>query len=186
MPGDIQKITTHVANAIEKLLAQYKGKPNYETLITIIGEEVQELENVFYSLIFDRFLATATDEVLNQIGKMVNEPRPVSGLAATDDDIYRALIYARIAINTSYGTIPDVINLLRILGADKVILRNAFPAGFRVEMTGDMILTLTQIITALESATAPVEIVASIYTSHPFGFDDDPEAYGFDDGELAE
>src|SRR5687768_2287297 len=111
----IEKITDHETEALDRNLTQFKKKPNFEALITIACTQVQEIEDIGYDMIEKRFLVNATGVTLNKYGEMVNEPRPFSGEASTDDDKYRTLIFSRIAANTSFGTRPDIYNILGIL-----------------------------------------------------------------------
>ncbi len=71
------------------------------------------------------------------------------------------------------------------MGGESILIKNHYPAAFYFEVQGNMLLSLQQLISALEAATAPVDINGAIFTSTPFGFDDDPAAFGFDVGTLA-
>lgn len=180
----VEKITTHDEDGQARILSQFEGT-NFKEMASIGFQRIQGLEDAAYPLIADTYLANAEGATLDKWGETVGEPRPVSGEAATDDSAYLALIYARIIANTSYGTTPDVQNILQMLQAEGLVVRDVYPAAIEVAYTGDPLIGGDAIRTMLERATAPIEIGLTSYTSRPFGFAGRRNNYGFGQGELA-
>jgi hypothetical protein len=110
---DPQKID-HVATAIDRLPLQFKGKPNIEALLRILVEPAQELEDVFWTLVYERTLEKAVelglDSVIDLIGKLVGEPRQ----GRTNAD-YARFIQARIATRRSNGLTEELITITRLV-----------------------------------------------------------------------
>ena len=180
----VEKITTHDEDGQARILSQFQGT-TLEQMASIGFQRIQDLENAAHPLIADTYLANSVGETLDKWGEFVGEPRPVSGDAATDDTAYLGLIYARIIANTSYGTTPDVQNILQMLQAEGLSVRDVYPAAIEVAYTGDPLIDGDSIRTMLERATAPIEIGLTSYTSRPFGFAGRRNNYGFGQGELA-
>lgn len=126
----ITEDNAHEAEALAALLEQFIGKTNIEEMLSSYVQEVQELENVLYSLFDEKLLDTAVGAQLDLLGRIVQEPR-----RSSDDEVYRKLIRGRIAANRSSGTIPELLNLLTIISEidDEYILREYFPASLTVE-----------------------------------------------------
>ena len=78
---------------------------NIYEFITPFINELQDIEDVLYSLKVDRFLADAEGVLLDGIGSVVGLARS-SGESDTD---YRARIQTKILINTYSGTIDELI-----------------------------------------------------------------------------
>lgn len=108
-PQEIEKITDHVAQGLAHLIEQYKGKPRIEAFLTSFLIQTQELEDATFQLI-DSTLDNATGDMLAKFGKIVGQTNP--GL---NDDNYRVLIRARIAVNRSHGYPDELINILKLV-----------------------------------------------------------------------
>lgn len=126
--SDLVKITNHTEIALDSLLEQYKGKPNFEGLISVIGGRTQDLEDIFCQILESSGVLTATGFSLDIIGDIVGQPR-----LGFDDDFYRILILARICENTSEGDLEKIINATKILtGATETQVQEWFPKGWGV------------------------------------------------------
>jgi hypothetical protein len=154
-------------------------------LVTVLAERVQGVENVACNLILGRALANATGATLDLWGEVLDLPRSTTGPDATDDGVYRALLFGQVVTNTSAGDLESVLTLMRLLGADAVRVTPDYPAGLRMEYRGDLITGDADTMTLLVKATTAVSLTVIETTVHPFGFASDPNAYGFGDGELA-
>jgi hypothetical protein len=108
-PQEIEQITDHVAQGLSHLIEQYKGKPRIEAFLTSFLEQTQELEDAIFQLI-DSNLSNATGDMLRKFGKIVGQTNP--GL---NDNNYRVLIRARIAVNRSNGYPDELINILKLV-----------------------------------------------------------------------
>lgn len=179
-----QKITTCEEDAISNLIPLFK-QSTVKDLVSITGDRYQDLANTLHDIYNARFLDRATGISLDYLGAQVGQPRPLYGPATTDNK-YRALIKARIAANRSNGTLPEIYNILGFLGAKNIIAEDVPNAAMRINIQGDFLLSLQEILTTLIGATAPISLEINSYSDHFFGFLEDSESFGFDDGELGD
>lgn len=180
------KITTHKQDSINNLIFELRKNSNVKDLIEILGDRFQELEDVLSDIYDSQFIDIADTYSLNLIGDMVGMLRPLTGDASTNNDKYRALIKAKIAQNRSYGTILDVYNILGLLGANSILARDIPNAALKLQISGNLLLTLSEILTIIKGATAPISLEITEYTATPFGFLEDPNTFGFGVGELGD
>lgn len=135
MAEEIELIETHEDDALDRLLEQYKGKPQIEGVISSITAQIQDMENVAYSLIVGRAIATAEGVQLDLIGTIVGLAR-VSGQS---DDTYRTLLYVKIGTNTSQGAPPKIISIYKLLtGASVVFYQNLTRASILLAVDIDI------------------------------------------------
>lgn len=106
--ADDGRITLHTPLALSRLIERWKNQPNLRGLLSTYTDQLQLLENVLWDVIIKRYLDFAADAQLDTLGKIVGEPR--NGLG---DPAYRVRVRVRILINRSFGTAPDIINVLR-------------------------------------------------------------------------
>lgn len=119
------KIDDHVAEAIARLLQQYKGRSNVEGLFTAIVQMIQKLENAMYPLIQYRQLAFAYGSQLDGLGLIIGQRR--NGLS---DDQYRVLLIGTIAANYSDTTSTAILNIIQtVFQAQNVFLRTPNSTG---------------------------------------------------------
>lgn len=110
---------------IEKLLEQFKGKPNIESTLKAYLLEIQELEDTWFELLNERNVYDAVGIQLDLIGAIVVEPRQ-----GRDDEAYRLAILNRIGLNNSEGTPNNVMSLLKNnSGASGVLYWEHYPAN---------------------------------------------------------
>lgn len=104
----------HVTAAIKRLPQQFKGKPNIEALLRILVDPAQDLEDVFWTLAYERTLAKALelglDSIIDLIGKIVGEPRD----GKTNED-YARFIQARITARRSSGLTETLIKVAKLI-----------------------------------------------------------------------
>ena len=193
---NIVKITDHAAQAGRRLIDWFKGG-SFQTLTEALAGRIQGMEDVTFPLISERYLANATGFTLDQIGELVGFPRPTSGTAATDDDIFRVLIYAKIAANTSNGTASDVYNIMGILGTTDIKVYDVYPASIEIQYTSSNVIADCQCIRRIlegaddtdGGATAPIGIGItqnnSVDGALPFGFAGTTGAGGYGVGQIA-
>jgi len=179
-------IHDHVEQALALLLEQFKDKPNLEALVDALVTQVQDLEDVFHALIYERLPDTAIGAQLEQIGELVGELR--GGLS---DEDFRRFIRARIQVNLSCGEPERLIGVLKTLtGADNVQLEQCHPttAILFYEVASALTTSLrTRIKTQMYDAVgAGVQLHIVEHGPEYFGFLDDPDALGLDEGFLAE
>lgn len=176
----MDKQTDLAARALGRLLAQFQGKPLLAGVVGAIAQQYQDLEDATWSIFEKRPFPVAVGDALTRWGEAVNEPREPS----MDDATYRPLVQARVITNHSNGEAENVLALLRTLGASQVLYFEHLPATIQVDVLGDVVADDDALLDFLTAATGPVNLHTNQYTSHPFGFAADPDASGFEDGEL--
>lgn len=100
----------HVEVGLSRLIERWKGKPNLEAFLRSYLEEIQELENAIWFVIFGRMPDYAEGDQLDQLGKIVGRAR--DGLP---DDLFRVYIKAQIRVNQSLGRPLDLIEILQLI-----------------------------------------------------------------------
>lgn len=178
-----QKISTITQDAIYNLIPIFE-ESTVRYLVESFGISFQELADTLHDVYDSQFIDRATGISLNNISKEVGIPRPITGEAATDDNKYRALIKAKIAANRSNGTIKDLYNILGLLGATSINISDIPYAAIRINIKGQFLLTLEEMLNILVGATPPISIEINKLSSTPFGFKNNPNAFGFGVGKL--
>lgn len=118
-------ITTHVADALARLLEQLRGRPRVEGLVGALAGGVQVLEDQLAALPVGLSLAGAVGAQLDVLGAVVGIARNGVG-----DDAYRLLIRGQIGRNTSDSTTETILGLARTLfAASDVTVNAAFTPG---------------------------------------------------------
>jgi len=110
------KITDHIAQALDRILFQYKNKPLIEGVFTALVKQVQEIEDALEPLVFERSVNTAIGAQLDEVGAIVG----IARVAGQDDVSYRIAIKNKIIQNLNQGT-PE-----EFIAAAKFFLNAAF------------------------------------------------------------
>lgn len=180
----VDKITNHKQLAKNRIIEQYKQKPNINSIIDIHAERYQQLEDMLFVFLSIIDLENAVQDQLNIVGSMVGVPR-----GAFNDDDYRALIKIQIAVTLTRGSIPDQLNVARALtDPTKVIYIPDYPAKFFLILVNPTpIVAITEVRRILESEVAPSGVGLTLVTAPTgyFGFANDPNAFGFGVGKFA-
>lgn len=133
----VTKITTHIQDAKNRLLEQYKGRPLIAGFYDAFNRQVQEIEDTFFALDAGRQLwngttSPAIGQQLDNIGEIVGIKR--NGLP---DAEYLLFIFGKIAENNSDTTIPTILNIIGyVFQAQQVVLQEVFPAGVSIQVIG--------------------------------------------------
>jgi len=131
--ADLSKIDTHVADALDRLLHQYKDKPRLESWVSLYVTLLQEVEDTGDSLCMLLDIVTQDGDRLDLIGGIVGVSR-----AGKNDAEYRIAIYAKIGQNTSNATIEAVIGVMKLLSqADGVFIIANYPATISIQLNVD-------------------------------------------------
>lgn len=118
-------ITTHVQEAIKRLLQQYKEKPRIEFVVSSLTEEVQNIENMLFDLLNNRSINTAIGIQLDRLGTILGIER--EGLS---DEDYRARLKIKVVQNVSSGEPDRLISVYAFLiNATQVQFQEHYPAG---------------------------------------------------------
>lgn len=179
------KKTTHVDEAVDNLISQFKKKPKIIALTSVYAQQLQDLEDAASDLLTETNLNNATGIHLDNIGQIVGEPR-----LGRNDDQYRIAISAKILLNKSSGTIEDVIGVaLAVTDIPLTIeITEHFPASFTAKIleTIDPLVD-TDAIAAIIASGRPAGVGGHLEffqgTEPQFQFDG-PSGSGFDGGQY--
>ena len=123
--ADLEPIDFHVT--LKKLLISQYQKPNFLSLINIIATIFSDIQDNNFLLVSKFWLADATGEQLDFLGKLWGEER----LGETDVD-YRSRIFTAIGRSSS-GTIKEVQSfLVSAYGATYAKYSPEYPGKFRM------------------------------------------------------
>lgn len=181
-------ITDHADLAEARIMQQFKGAVKFKAEMRNIGTRTQPMEYALQKL-FAFFNIDAMEGVaLDVIGKIVGESRT----GGATDAVYRAMIRARCAINSSQGTLPDIATICRIFLGDAgdLLVAEVYPAELDIytEEPDNGFDQWTTLRDALEQAAPCGVSIGNIkpIVTGVFGFDEDDTALGFDAGGLVE
>jgi hypothetical protein len=123
-------VLDHVETAVGRLTDVYR-KPLISALLSAAIREVQKLEDTYWDLYTKRSPATGEGNVLDLLGRIVGQLRE-----GRSDDEYRIWIAARILVNQSSGTRPQLIAIVRKLVGAGVDMRfeDEYPAAFTIHI----------------------------------------------------
>lgn len=173
--SDITPITNYIERAQQRLISQFKEKPNINLLLEILVQPLQAFENVLIAVLQQRWIDTAQGVQLDGLGEILGIAR--QGLT---DDPYRDALRLQIGINTSTGIASIVIDLIGIITQSTIVeLSEYFPACIDVYVNGDHINEYI-VVTIMRIIAAGVCLMLRV-GKDAFGFWGDPTAWGFND-----
>jgi hypothetical protein len=181
--------TEHVADALANALSQFDDSTNLLTMVRILVGQVQELEDVVVSCFIDRTIDTAQGAQLNQYGAVVGQIR--DGLT---DSEYRKVIRTRIMANRSNTQINTILAVVALLAEPPGAVRYTLlhPAAYQLEYTvAEPTSTLMRkwiaahALAATPAGVSLAHIAETTLLSGYFGFLEDDDALGFDEGIMS-
>lgn len=121
----------HCGDATSLLISQFRDKPRLEAIICALTDGVQDLDDVVWQMLTERWLSTAIGVQLDGIGQILDLPR-----AGWGDETYRVLLGAQVLVLRSKGTWSDVFAILEAIGVTLavVFVDNPSMAAMRVEV----------------------------------------------------
>ena len=128
----ISEVTTHVAEAQDNVVEQFRGKTTLAALIESWVQQIQDLETAAFEVLEDTLLSTAVGVQLDGIGEVLNEERQ-----GKSDADYRVALAAIINVRNSEATCEDLIELVDGAtggGATLLVREPVFPAYFEIEV----------------------------------------------------
>ena len=168
----------HVQEAKSFLPAQFKDSSNFNDLLDVIIQQVQEIENLFRDIFLCKLLGDATDQQLEDYGAIAGEPR--NGLS---DAAYRNRIKGRIIANRSSGQVDTILDYIAVQGECLVLNATEFPAHIYIYIVNNFTfddsfyLTLKKMV----SAGVRLEVGHVVAENTPFVFRSvfgSPPSYG--------
>lgn len=155
-----------VENYTKSLIDYYENGETTYNFVKAFLEEVSNIYDLAENVLNSRDIDTATGKELDYIGFLVGELRQ-----SRSDEDFRVGIKLRIAINTSKGTVEDIIRILNLLLPDNngISLRRAGSAKLTLSL-GVLPLSLDLENFLYSIIPAGVELVGISYDSLPLIF----------------
>jgi len=121
---------THIVEACANLVTQFKEQPHFVAMLESVIQQVQELEDVLWSILNSRAFLIAADDRVDLVGSIVGEARE-----GRNDLDYKTALRGRMILNYSCGTIEQIISLIRNVAGDvRIEVKELFPAAFTAEI----------------------------------------------------
>jgi len=189
MVKQLEKID-HVVESKKNYLSQYQNSTNFNRLSDAFLEELKELEDVIGDWPEDLDLATAEGINLDYWADLLDsDVKPYAeGFRPSDDETFRALLYAIVGAYNSNGTARAIQEtLLNVLQADRVYIDDNGDGSFSFEVDNPKYIFGKELIANIVRLSKPVGVsflgytVSNQYDEPIFGFDTDPEqnVFGF-------
>jgi len=171
-------IEDHVVQALEKQIGLFKAKAKFEGFITSYSRQIQDLEDALFQ-IKNITIDNAVGVTLDNEGSLPGELR-----VGRPDTDYRLAIKAQIQINSSEGTIEDVLRACLNFDDRNYEIKEHFPAAFIVRLVGVM---------GVDDPT-PAQFLALLQDVKPIGTrpffqyseNEDDEIFAFSSSNLVE
>lgn len=131
----LSHITDHAERARARLVTQFRSTVSHGALLDVLSRQVQEVEDMLYSLLSTTVIDSSAGVQLDRLGKVLKVPRN-----AHTDAQFRAYLKAQILVNRSSGTVPEILEILRVVlaayDANVVEWTSYRPAAFIVRVVG--------------------------------------------------
>ena len=172
-------ITTHVQDAISRLVEQYKNKGQLAALITAFVEQTQGQEQTLNDLLTQRSIYMAVGVQLDLLGTILGQAR--DGL---EDEPYRIRLKTRVLQNISQGQPEALVAVFQLLvGSTLVEIQEWPPAGVGMGTDASIDPGDVNSIYANVQLVAPagvrVDHLWCFDTVEPFSFDGTQPGLGF-------
>ena len=116
----LEQVDDHVTEALELMLAQFKGKPAFEGLVSAVVRPLNDVETDAFALTLRTLIiADSEGDQLDGIGSIVGLTR-----GGRSDADYRLALAEEIALHASAGRTNDLIS---ICGGEVAIREYATP-----------------------------------------------------------
>lgn len=182
----IRYIADHIADGLGRILSQFDRSPTLRGVAAAFLSQVQDAENTLLDLFYSRTIAGASGAQLDVIGRVVGEPR--DGL---NDSDYRRFLQVRIAVNFAQGERGRLVDIVALAtGSDDVHFQPNYPAAFIVSYvvgTSFSEALRARVKALIEAATGSgIGFTVVEAPDDYFGFAEDDDALGFDEGTWSE
>lgn len=178
----IDLITTHVQDSIDRLLYQFQDKAKIEGLVEANSQQIQQLEDVLYSMINGRTLQAATGATLDRWGNVLDELR-----LGDSDQNFRSRLFFKVIRNIASGTPEEMIQIYSdLMQAGLVQLQEVYDGNVvLIAHNAQNVPSLTyakELVQAVAPAGVRVAYLQFGTSPNPFVFatHPDPLARGFD------
>ena len=136
----------HVRTGLSRLCLQFRSanpmdepeqRTNMEKLLAVLLAQFNDLELALQQLIQLRGLPTATGIYLDEIGKLLDQPR-----GELVDEDYRRYLFARVATNKARGRRRNLIKVAKLILNDssaRIVITTSGPAAFLVQIESTLV-----------------------------------------------
>lgn len=175
----VEYISNLTERAVELLPWRWRGETTVQ-LITTIAQCLQPVEDGFKQL-REGLGPQGKEYLLDLTGSWVNQERRLDS-----DQDFRARILAQIVENSSGGQREDILDILRIIGAENIRVWRLGGGWLQVnyQVSGEEVINEDQAAQIIDSVLDPGAVYLSSYGGNPFGFAGNPFASGFGVGQL--
>jgi len=190
MPGPTDHSVLHEEShgdrAVELLLSQDRQRPRLVAFVRALMAGAQRLEDDLFELLVSMDLDVATGPFLDRLGAWVDEPR-----GALSDEAYRQVVQLKLFALWCRSSTDDLITIAQIGTAPSTVTHwPLYPAGGALEVLTDDGLSEARVarVARFLEAARPAGVALHAYHAPVagFGFDDDTDALGWDEGVWAE
>lgn len=120
----ITKITTHLNDALDRMLYQFKTRAKIESLISMQAKQIQDLEDSTFDFLTKVPLQSSSGATLDRWGVVLDELR----LGDSDAD-FRSRLFFKVARNICNGTPEELIIFVNyLLQTTSVQITELYPA----------------------------------------------------------
>lgn len=191
----VTKITTHVQDALARLMQEYKNSEQLQDILSALVDQVQDIEDATYDVDNGRMLYNGT--TYPAIGVQLDAIGDIVGFARNGlpDDQYLLFILGKIAVNFSDATIATILYVANAMFENPVGFKmyEIYPAAIALSFQStivDPVLfpTIAALIQKALGAGIGLSFISQGSQSNPFSFKDQtggvpplPNSHGFDD-----
>ena len=112
---------------------QYLSRGEAKKLVSFDDEQFVEVDQLIDAASDQYDLENAKGIQLDRIGKQLGEKRE-----GNNDDLYRLLIRLRVLLNTTNGSVNDIIKVIKYIYSSEVVnIRPNYPAGLSILHNGE-------------------------------------------------
>jgi hypothetical protein len=162
--------TEHVAKAKARLVEQFKKATNLQALLSVLVDQLQEVDDPLWQLYTQRWVDLAEGVQLDNLGEIVGQERE-----ARDDAEYRLWIKARVFANRSNGHTDDTLRILELVQPDADFsVEPTYPAAYLVHVYGASApaQSLYNILTLAKPAGVRMNLLSDVDDATSFAFSD--------------
>lgn len=182
MANSITEITTHAADAVAELPAQYVDAALLRAVVETLGDRAQYIETALWSMLTESLPSSASTAgaQLDKFGDLVGQSRAGGDYPAGESDaLYRQKLAAAAQRNRSAGTSADVLGVLASLLNGNLtigVLLDTPPAAFQLLVVVGAALSAAEQAMVREfierTRAAGIGATYATYDGPVFGFDD--------------
>lgn len=170
--------TTHAEESVARLLSQFKGKTKLEGMVSAQADQTQDEETTFFDLLDRLNIDISVGAQLDGIGEIIGEDRK-----GKSDALYRIYLKARVLVNKSSGTAPQINEIADILIADAYAqtYREYYPAAWKIIVDDEFPTDIDAVAELLSETRA-----GGVHGFLEYTEVDDDETFTFADADVAQ